>query len=47
MIIVLVSLTYLFPVYAFSTPEKHQKTVRFMIFSGGTEIINWEQMSLR
>ena len=34
-------LTHSFPMHPFSTPWKHQKTVRF---SGGRENVHWEKM---
>ena len=30
--------------HPFSTPWKHQKTLRFPMFSGGTERVHWERM---
>ena len=36
-------LTHLFPMQHFSTPWKHQKTVRLSIFSGGGKRVYWEQ----
>ena len=40
-------LTHLFPMHSFSTPWKHQKTLSFLMFSGGRERVPWEQMGLK
>ena len=37
-------LTHSFPVHPFSTSWKHQKTLRFLMFSEGRERVHWEQM---
>ena len=38
------SLTYLSPMQPFFTSLKHQKTLRFLMFSGNRERVHWEQM---
>ena len=38
------SLTYLFPMHPFSTPENMRKPLGFFMFSGGRERAYWEQM---
>ena len=43
--LVLTLLTYLFPLYPFSTPWKHQKK-GFLLFLGGRERVHWEQMDM-
>ena len=37
-------LTHLFPMHSFSTPWKHQKTLQFLMFSGGRERVHRERM---
>ena len=41
----ILTLTHLFLMHPFSTAWKHQKTVRFLIFSGGRERVHWEKVS--
>ena len=36
----------LIPMHIFSTPWKRQKTLRFLMFSGGRERVHWKQMGL-
>ena len=40
-----ICLTHSFPMHPFSTPWKHQKTLRFSdVFREGRERVHWEQM---
>ena len=39
-------LTHLFVIHVFSTPQKHQKTRRFLMFSGRRESVHREQNGL-
>ena len=45
LLVSMVFLTYSFPMHPFSTPWKHQKTLRFFMFSGGSrERMHCERM---
>ena len=35
------------PMHPFSTPWKHQKTLRFLMLSGGTKRVHWKRMRYR
>ena len=42
---VLLPLTYLWPMFPFYTPWKHQKTKGFLVFSGGIKWEHWPKTS--
>ena len=42
-----VSLSHLFPIHPFSTPEKIKKPSGFLMISGGREREHWEQIGYR